>query len=77
MGRIVDKAKTTENGKFRPWIRRMAGPVALASFLMYQSSLAGASMTVKVVVMFTQHIYYGDHYVIQQSIYLMDQWHQL
>ncbi len=28
-------------------------PVALASFLMYQSSLAGASMTVKVVVMFT------------------------
>ena len=60
MGRIVDKAKTTENGKFRPWIRRMAGPVALASFLMYQSSLAGASMTVKVVVMFATYILWGS-----------------
>ncbi len=60
MGRIVDKSPTTANGKFRPWIRRMAGPVAIASFLMYQSSLAGASMTVKVVVMFTTYILWGS-----------------
>ena len=60
MGRIVDKCKTTKDGKFRPWIKRMAGPVALASFLMYQSSLAGASMTVKVIVMFATYILWGS-----------------
>ena len=60
MGRIVDKSKATKDGKFRPWIKRMAGPVALASFLMYQSSLAGASMTVKVVVMFATYILWGS-----------------
>ena len=60
LGRIVDKCKTTKDGKFRPWIKRMAGPVALASFLMYQSSLAGASMTVKVIVMFATYILWGS-----------------
>ena len=60
MGTIVDKAKSTKDGKFRPWIKRMAGPVALMSFLMYQSSLANASMTVKVVVMFVTYILWGS-----------------
>ena len=36
MGRICDRSKVGKNGKFRPWIRRMAGPVAIASFLIYQ-----------------------------------------
>ena len=40
MGRICDRSKTTASGKFKPWIFRMAGPVAIASFLIYQSSLA-------------------------------------
>ena len=35
MGRICDKSKYTVHGKFRPWIRRMCGPVAVSSFLMY------------------------------------------
>ena len=35
MGTIVDKARPTKDGKFRPWIKRMAGPVAIMSFLMY------------------------------------------
>lgn len=60
MGRIVDKAKSTEDGKFKPWIKRMAGPVAISSFLMYQYSLTGASMTVKVVVMFATYILWGS-----------------
>ena len=60
MGTIVDKCKPTKDGKFRPWIKRMAGPVALASFLMYQSSLASASMTVKIVVMFVTYILWGS-----------------
>lgn len=40
MGRICDRCSYTKHGKFKPWIRRMCGPVAVASFLMYQSSLA-------------------------------------
>ena len=33
MGQIVDRSKPTKDGKFKPWIRRMCGPVAIASFL--------------------------------------------
>ncbi|HBL6340749.1 TPA: MFS transporter, partial [Enterococcus faecium] len=44
MGRIVDRSKATKQGKFKPWILRMSGPVALASFLMYQTSMISASM---------------------------------
>lgn len=35
MGRIVDHLKPAKDGRFRPWIRRMCVPVALASSLMY------------------------------------------
>ena len=60
MGVIADKSKPTKDGKFRPWIKRMAGPVALISFLMYQHSLANASMTVKVIVMFATYLLWGS-----------------
>ncbi len=60
MGRIADKSKTTEQGKFKPWIKKMAGAVSLSSFLMYQYSLVGASMTVKVIVMFVTYILWGS-----------------
>lgn len=60
MGRIVDSVKPAKDGRFRPWIRRMCGPVALASFLMYQSGLAGASMTVKIIYMFVTYILWGS-----------------
>ena len=48
MGRIADASPENPKGRFRVWILRMCGPVALTSFLMYQSALAGASMGVKV-----------------------------
>lgn len=35
MGRIVDHVKPAKDGRFRPWIRRMCVPVAVASSLMY------------------------------------------
>lgn len=35
MGRIVDHVKSARDGRFRPWIRRMCVPVAVASSLMY------------------------------------------
>ena len=60
MGTIVDKAKPTKDGKFRPWIKRMSGIFAIMTFLMYQSSLANASMTVKVIVMFVTYILWGS-----------------
>ena len=60
MGRIVDKMKTGKNGRFRPWILRMSGPVAMASFLMYQSSMANAPMTMKVLYMFVTYILWGS-----------------
>lgn len=41
MGQIVDRSKPTKDGKFRPWLKRMCGPVAIASFLIFQSGLAG------------------------------------
>ena len=60
MGRIADKTKATENGKFKPWLLRACGPVGLASFLMYQTFLVDASMTVKVVYMFATYLLYGS-----------------
>ncbi len=60
MGRIVDSVKPGKDGRFKPWIRRMCGPVAIASFLMYQSGLSGASMTVKIVYMFVTYLLWGS-----------------
>ena len=60
MGRIVDSAKTAKDGRFRCWIRRMMGPVAVASFLMYQAGLAGAPMAVKIVYMFVTYLLWGS-----------------
>lgn len=60
IGRIIDKSKPTKHGKFRTWILRIAGPVTLMNFLMYQHSLVNASMTVKIVVMFATYILWGS-----------------
>ena len=60
MGRIVDRLPASKDGKFRPWIKRICIPVALASFLMYQSSLAAAPMTVKIMYMFVTYILWGS-----------------
>lgn len=60
MGRIVDTCKPGRDGKFKRWIRIMAGPVALASFLMYQSALVDTSMTVKMIYMYATYILWGS-----------------
>lgn len=60
MGRIADRAKTAKSGKFRPWILRMCGPVAIASFLMYQSGLQGIPYGAKVAYMFVTYILWGS-----------------
>lgn len=60
MGRIADMTKATKAGKFKPWLLRACGPVALASFLMYQTFTADASMTVKVIYMFVTYLLWGS-----------------
>ncbi len=60
MGQIVDRSKPTKDGKFKPWIKRMCGPVAIASFLIYQSGFANMSMGFKTVWMVITYILWGS-----------------
>ncbi len=60
MGRIADKSKATKAGKFKPWLLRMCGPVALASFLMYQTFVQDADMTLRIVYMFVTYLLWGS-----------------
>ena len=60
MGRICDRSPYTKHGKFKPWIRRMCGPVAVASFLMYQGALAGAPQWLKIGYLFITYILWGS-----------------
>ena len=60
MGRIADKVKAGKAGKFKPWLIRMCGPVALASFLMYQTGVAELDMWVRIVYMFVTYLFWGS-----------------
>ncbi len=60
MGRIVDRLPASKDGKFRPWLKRICVPVAFVSFLMYQSVLASAPMSVKIIYMFITYILWGS-----------------
>ncbi len=60
MGRICDRTKVTAAGKFKPWILKMCGPVAIASFLIYQSSFAGMPMWFKISWLFVTYILWGS-----------------
>ena len=60
MGRICDRSKVTPNGKFKPWILRMCVPIAIASFLMYQSGLAHLPGGVKIAYLAITYILWGS-----------------
>lgn len=60
MGQIVDRSKPTKDGKFKPWIKRMCGPVAIASFLIYQSGFADMAYGFKVFWMVVTYILWGS-----------------
>ena len=57
---IVDRCKPTKDGKFRPWLKRMCGPVAIASFLIFQSGLAGMPYGFKVAWLAVTYILWGS-----------------
>lgn len=60
MGRIVDRMPPAKDGKFRCWIRRMCGPVALSSFLMYQTAMADVSMGWRIAYMYVTYLLWGS-----------------
>ena len=60
MGRICDRSKAGENGKFKPWILRTCGPVAIASFLIYQSGFCDMPTGFKVTWLFVTYILWGS-----------------
>ena len=60
MGRICDRARPRAAGKFKPWILRMSAPVAISSFLIYQSAFATASMTFRIFWLVVTYILWGS-----------------
>lgn len=60
MGQIVDRSSYTAKGKFAPWVRRFAGPVAVSSFLIFAPYFANMSMGFKVFWMFFTYILWGS-----------------
>ena len=60
MGRICDRARASKNGKFKPWIIRMCGPVAISSFLIYQSGFADAALWFRITWLVVTYILWGS-----------------
>lgn len=60
MGQICDRSKRTTKGKFAPWILKVCGPVALASFLMYAVWFKDMSMGFKIFWMFLTYLLWGS-----------------
>ena len=60
MGRICDRTRATDKGKFRPWILRMSAPVAISSFLIYQSAFADSPLWFRVVWLAVTYILWGS-----------------
>lgn len=68
MGRICDRSPQTRAGKFRPWILRMCVPVALSSFLIYQSALAQRSTAFKIGWLAVTYILWGSFFYTSINI---------
>lgn len=60
MGQIVDRSSRRVVGKFKPWILRMCGPVAVASFLMYATWFQNMPMGFKIFWMFFTYLLWGS-----------------
>ncbi len=68
MGRICDRSPIKAAGKFKPWILRMSIPVAVSSFLIYQSGFSGYSMAFKVVWLTITYIVWGSFFYTSINI---------
>lgn len=61
MGRIIDTAKRSKDGKFRPWIRRMAIPLAVSGVILF-IPVTGLSMQMRILYACITYILYGMAY---------------
>ena len=68
MGQIVDRSRPTKDGKFKPWIRRMCGPLGIAGFLIFQSEFAGMSVGFKIFWMFLTYLLWGSIFYTSVNI---------
>ena len=68
MGRLCDMSRPRKSGKFKPWILRMCLPVAFSSFLIYQSSVAQFSLTVRVIWLTVTYILWGSFFYTSVNI---------
>ena len=68
MGRICDMSKPRRSGKFKPWILRMCLPVAFSSFLIYQSTIAQYSLTVRIIWLTVTYILWGSFFYTSVNI---------
>lgn len=68
MGQIVDRSKPTKDGKFKPWIRRMCGPLGISAFLIFQSGFAGMPMAFKIFWMFFTYLLWGSIFYTSVNI---------
>ena len=75
MGQIADRSRPTAKGKFLPWIKRMCGPVALASFLMYAVWFKDMPMAFKIVWMFGTYLLWGSICYTGNQTFLTVPWH--
>ncbi len=60
MGRIVDNMKPARDGRFRPWIRRMCVPVAIASTLMYGFFVRDWPYAAKMIYVVVTYLFWGS-----------------
>ena len=61
MGRIVDLSKPAKDGKFRPWIRRMALPLVISGILLFLP-VTRLTMKAKITYAVITYIIYGMMY---------------
>lgn len=61
MGRLIDTSKPAKDGKFRPWIRRMAIPLAISGILLF-AQVSNLSMPLRIAYACITYILYGMAY---------------
>ena len=61
MGRIVDTVNPAKDGKFRPWIRRMAVPLVISGVILFLP-VTGLSYSMKIAFAVITYIIYGLMY---------------
>lgn len=60
MGRIVDTFKPAKDGRFKPWIRRVAPFAVIAGALLFVSVVKDWSMPAKMIYVYVTYIFWGS-----------------